>query len=358
MYRIQFSTKWCEMLGYVIICHMKPIISLGEALIDFVPHTIGVRLPDVESFSRKPGGAPANVAAATAKLGANVYFIGKVGKDAFGEAIQKALSETGVKTDFLSQTDISNTTLAFVSLKANGERDFAFYRDRSADLLLEKDDIPLHLLSEATIFHFGSLSLTDEPSRTTTLFAAQEAKARGCVISYDPNLRPPLWTSLAEAKERILQAMSLADLVKLNEEELIFLTDSTDVNPVTTPDLDARAKQLFKEYRFSCLLVTLGAKGCFYITEKRTNYVRGMDVEALDTTGAGDAFVGGMLFQIAPKLQSRNSLHQLLLQTDEWERSLRFANSVAALSTTRYGAIDSYPSLSQVEQFMCVQKLR
>lgn len=330
---------------------MKPIISLGEALIDFVPHSVGVELPEVENFSRKPGGAPANVAAAAAKLGADVYFIGKIGKDAFGKVIQKTLSISGVKIDFLTQTDMSNTPLAFVSLKTDGERDFAFYRNRSADLLLEKDDIPLHLLSEASVFHFGSLSLTDDPSRTATLFAAQEAQARGCVISYDPNLRPPLWPSLVEAKERILHAMKLADLVKINEEELVFLTDSTDVNPITAPNLKARAKQLYKRYGLLCLLVTLGAKGCLYITKDCTNVVRGIDVKALDTTGAGDAFVGGLLFKIASKLQSRDDFQRLLSQTDEWESALHFANCVAALSTTRYGAIDSYPSLLQMKQF-------
>ncbi|WP_182298655.1 carbohydrate kinase family protein [Cohnella cholangitidis] len=324
---------------------MKPIASFGEALIDLLSI-------DSKNYIVNPGGAPANVAAAAALLGVPSYFIGKIGKDAFGASIRSKLTEVGVRTDYLLESPDKSTTLAIVTLTEKGQRDFAFYRKDTADLSLTVEEIPLELLEEAGVFHFGSLTLTAEPARTTTLLAAREARRRGCLVSYDPNLRLNLWNSEEQARSAILEAMELADLVKINEDELCFLTEA-EFNGIHSHSLETRAQFLSARFGLKALLVTLGADGCFSVTVRGIEKFQGIPVQAVDTTGAGDAFVGALLSGIARELTSPDEWPEWLALPGNWTRAVKTAIRYSALSTEAYGAIDSYgpePFLSTEEE--------
>ncbi|QJD86194.1 carbohydrate kinase family protein [Cohnella herbarum] len=315
---------------------MKPIAAFGEVLIDLLS-------VDSKHYIANPGGAPANVAAAAALLGVPSFFIGKVGRDAFGASIRRKLTEVGVNTDYLLEASDKRTTLAIVTLAEEGQRDFAFYRKDTADLCMASEEIPLELLDEAGIFHFGSLTLTAEPARTTTLLAAREAGRRGCLVSYDPNLRLNLWDSEQQAKSAILEAMELADLVKINEEELCFLTD-TDFNGAPSLTHETRAQYLSSRCGLKALVVTLGAEGCFSVTARGVEKFQGMTVQAVDTTGAGDAFVGALLSRIARELPSPHEWTDWLEAPGNWTLAVKAAVRYSASSTESYGAIDSYVS--------------
>ncbi len=293
------------------------VVTLGEFLIDFTP--AGVSASGKILFEANPGGAPANVAACISKLGKRAAFIGKLGSDAFGEFLIDALNENQIFSEGLIVDKHRNTALAFVHLAENGERSFTFYRDGSADLALRPDEIPLHLL-DTRIFHFGSLSLTHDTARSATMFTLEKVP-EGTLISYDPNLRPQLWKNLEEARKRILEVMGLVDILKIAEDELEFLTGTGDVL--------LGCQKLAEEYNVALILVTLGAKGCFYWTESHTGHVPGYRVTAVDSTGAGDAFLGAMLFQI---LEKEKSLSQW--DKDELEECNGFANAVGALVVT------------------------
>jgi fructokinase len=324
---------------------MKPIVSFGEALIDMLGKT-------PTEFVANPGGAPANVAAAAAKLGAEAFFVGKVGRDAFGDAIRAKLNEAGVRTDFLLATDAGNTALAFVTLNSDGERRFSFYRERTADLLIAADDIPLALLKQAFCFHFGSLTLTAEPARSATLHAVRKARECGCLISYDPNLRLNLWPNAELARERIMELLPLADIIKINEEELRFLSSGALPSEPEKSDPETLAAALFERYPAQCWLVTLGAAGCLTVTGQGVARFPGRNVRAIDTTGAGDAFVGAFLARAAARAGSREAFGELVRNEAEWRRMIEFAVAASALSTTAHGAIDSYPDAEQVNRFL------
>src|SRR4051794_18734680 len=203
---------------------MAAVICLGEALIDFVADVHGVSLEDCPGFRKAAGGAPANVAVGVARLGQTSAFAGKVGDDPFGRFLERTLAENGVDTTPMRFDPEARTGLAFVSLLENGERDFVFYRHPSADMRLRPDELPVELFSGARVFHFGSISLISEPSRAATLAAARAARNCGCIVSYDPNLRLPLWPSAEAARAAMLDAVPLADVVKISDEEAAFLT--------------------------------------------------------------------------------------------------------------------------------------
>jgi sugar/nucleoside kinase (ribokinase family) len=231
------------------------------------------------------------------------------------------LHEGGIATQGLVMDAEAQTTLAFVHLHEDGDRSFSFYRSPGADTRLRPQEIDESQL-RASIFHFGSLSLTHEPARSATLAALLLAREKGMLISYDPNLRPPLWPNLGEAKVQMLAVMDQADLVKISREELEFLTESFD--------LGEGSAQLAGDYGLGVLLVTLGKAGCYYRLGDRSGLVPGFRVQAIDTTGAGDAFLGGMLFEV---LRRGKELAEWTLE--EMEESVRFANAVGALAVTR-----------------------
>lgn len=312
---------------------MFDVTALGELLIDFTPH--GISDNGNPLFERNPGGAPANVLAAVSRLGARAAFIGKVGNDQFGSFLTECLLENNIDVSGLGKSDRVKTTLAFVHLSETGDRSFSFYRDPGADLMLEPSDIPEDIIRQSSIFHFGSLSLTDEPARSATLKALSIARDNNVIISYDPNLRPPLWRSLSDAEREIRRGLEYADILKLSEEELYFITNEGDLE---------KGSRLLSDMGIGLIFVTLGPKGTFYRHGSDTGRLDTYDVRVVDTTGAGDAFLGGVLFRLRGK--KRKDLAELC--KTEIEQITDFANAVGALTTAKKGAIPAIPSLQEV----------
>jgi sugar/nucleoside kinase (ribokinase family) len=318
---------------------MADVLTLGEMLIDFVPLKKGVSVKDNPGFLREPGGAPANVAVGIARLGRSSAFLGKFGEDFFGDFLIDTLKEYGVDTSFTVRTGEARTTLAFVVLDEKGERDFSFYRDPGADMLFRPEELKEEAFQEARVLHFGSISLIDEPVRTTTLKAVELARKYNCKISYDPNLRPPLWPDLKTAREWIIKGLKAADIVKISEEELEFITGEEILEKGAAKLLD---------YGIELLLVTLGDKGSYFNNGKEDGLVSGYRVAVEDTTGAGDGFMAGVLYKII----SESINEPANLSKDQIVEIVKFANAVGAIVTTRKGAIKAMPGLNEVKQLI------
>lgn len=312
---------------------MFDVVALGECLIDCTP--AGKDEMGMELFSCNPGGAPANVLAMNAKLGGKTAFIGKAGRDVFGKFLKRTMDEAGVDTRGLILSGEYKTTLAFVQLDENGDRSFSFYRKQCADVMLTMDEADPSLLGGCRIFHFGGVSLTDEPCRSTTLAAAAAAKESGALISYDPNYRPALWNSPGEAKQAMGAALPLADLVKVSDGEMTLLTGETDYG--------AGARKL-SAMGPSVVLVTAGEKGSFLSAPSVSAFFPAYAVKAADTTGAGDAFLGALHYRLRGK-----SLRELAETTrEEWTAAMKFANAAGGLTATRRGAIPAMPELPEI----------
>lgn len=310
---------------------MIDIVSVGEILIDLTQ--TGINAHGIAQFSANPGGAPANLAVAAARLGAKTAFLGKVGRDSFGDKLRQVLAENGVDVSGLAVDPIQHTTLAVVSVDQHGERSFSFYRNPSADVNLTAEEIPVSLLRQTRYLHFGSVSLTTEPAKSTTLHAAQLAKSLGAMISYDPNYRANLWPDEATAVSRMLEPLPLVDVLKVSDEELPLLTGTTD--------LEAGTRRLM-EYGVRLVLVTLGPRGAYYRWKSQTGTVPGVPCQVADTNGAGDTFFGAALSQLA-------QLEQLeALTVEELTRIIAMANKAASLTTSRPGAIPAMPMLEEV----------
>lgn len=314
---------------------MADVLTLGELLIDFVPDRSGVTLGEAERFLKAAGGAPANVAVGLARLGVAAGFVGKVGDDPFGHWLAEVLADAGVDVQQLRFDAGARTALAFVSLTAEGERDFMFYRHPSADQLHRPDEIDLDAVAAAGILHHGSISLIQEPSRSATMAAIDAARAAGRLVSYDPNLRLPLWPSADAARAGIASAWTSANVIKISDDELEFLTGSRE--------LEAARTLLHDDLRL--LLVTLGAGGVAWFAGDRSGVTPGFEVEVTDTTGAGDAFVAGLLAALHedPELPD---------DTVALDTALRRANAYAALTTTAPGAIPALPTREALERFL------
>lgn len=315
---------------------MVAVIALGELLIDFVFTKSGVSLIDAPAFLKAAGGAPANVAVGLARLGVPSGFVGKVGNDDFGRFLAHTLAVNGVDTSALCFSDEARTMLAFVSLRADGERDFMFYRHPSADMLLRPQEIDLNYIGAARVLHYGSVSLISEPSRSATMAAVQGAQERGLLISYDPNLRLNLWPSAQAARTGMLAGWRFAHLAKVSREELIFLSGASDLH---------EAAQALWHGRLRLLVITEGRNGCRYVTPQIQGHVPGYRVKPVDTTGAGDGFVAGLLAGLLENERAWKS-------TEDLENVLRFANAVGALTTTRRGAIPALPTKDQVLELL------
>ncbi|KAG6592985.1 putative fructokinase-4 [Cucurbita argyrosperma subsp. argyrosperma] len=310
------------------------IVSFGEMLIDFVPTVSGVSLADAPGFLKAPGGAPANVAIAVSRLGGRSAFVGKLGEDEFGHMLANILREHGVNDEGICFDKGARTALAFVTLRSDGEREFMFYRNPSADMLLKADELNIKLIKSAKIFHYGSISLIVEPCRSAHIKAMEEAKKAGALLSYDPNLRLPLWPSADEAREQIKSIWDKADIIKVSDDELKFLTKSEKVDDETAMSLWHDGLKL--------LLLTLGEHGCKYYTKNFRGSVDPFKVKTVDTTGAGDSFVGALLCKIVDD--------QSVLEDEKRVREiLRFANACGAITTTKKGAIPALPSEADVE---------
>ncbi|MFO1423362.1 MAG: PfkB family carbohydrate kinase [Candidatus Competibacteraceae bacterium] len=315
---------------------MADAICLGELLIDLVPTVTGAGLIDAPAFVKAPGGAPSNVAVGLARLGVSSAFMGKVGDDAFGHFLADTLAEAGVDVSPLRFSTEARTALAFVSLRADGEREFMFYRHPSADMLFNPQEVDIQAIQRAKLLHFGSISLIGEPSRGATLHAVDAARAAGCLISYDPNLRLPLWPDANAARDGMLLGLGKAYVVKLSDDESEFLTGIGD------PQTACRA--LWRE-ELKLMVVTRGRAGCVYFTPEFSGEVASFAVEAVDATGAGDGFMAGLLQGLLADpgaFRDEARLRELC----------RFANAVGALTTLQRGAIPALPERERVWNFL------
>lgn len=328
------------------------VVCLGEILIDFT--SAGLREGGGPLFEQNAGGAPANVACGLSRLGVQSYFIGKVGTDMFGRFLRETLRKEGVSDEYLFVDDGACTTVAFVSLQENGEREFAFLRNPGADTLLRYSEVPQALLRQAAVFHFGTLSLTHQPSANTLMQAVMFAREQGVVTSLDVNLRPALWPSLSEAHQRLHRLLPLCDMVKMSAEELFFACEGQLAEAGTesrdSGELRALALGILSRYPEVLVLnVTHGSSGAIaYYRDKpwgqvKTIYSRGFSVAAVDTTGAGDAFTAGFLLHVV-----EHGLVALLEEREKLEAALRYANACGASCVTRRGAIAAMPYHSNV----------
>jgi fructokinase len=319
---------------------MADAICLGELLIDFVPTVTGTNLIDAPAFIKAPGGAPGNVAVGLARLGVSSAFMGKVGDDPFGHFLANTLAEAGVDVGPLRFSEEARTALAFVSLRADGEREFLFFRHPSADMLFTPREVDVEAIQRAKLLHFGSISMIGEPSRGATLYAVDTARAAGCLISYDPNLRLPLWPDANTARNGMLLGLKKAQVVKLSDDESEFLTG--------IGDLKAACQALWHD-DLKLIVVTRGQAGCGYFTSEFSGEVASFTVDAVDATGAGDGFVAGLLQGLLAEpatFQDEARLRELC----------RFANAVGALATTERGAIPALPDREQVRDFFNSRK--
>ncbi|MGE5493752.1 MAG: carbohydrate kinase family protein [Burkholderiales bacterium] len=312
---------------------MNDFLTLGELLIDFTPsgEAGGQKL-----FMQNAGGAVANVAAAISGFGVSAAYIGMVGNDVFGRYLKQVLEDKGVDTSGLVMSDDYNTTLAFVHLFENGDRDFSFYRKPGADIMYEEKYLKPEIIKQAKVFHFGSLSLTDEPARSATFAALKIAKENGVVVSYDPNYRAPLWKSEETAREYMLRGLEYADILKVSDSEVSFLFGDMDYSEAARMLLRCGVKLVF---------ITLGGEGAVYGGAAGTGAVSAYSANVVDTTGAGDCFTAGVLYRF---IKDGKKLDVLTLC--DMHDYADFACAAASLCVEGKGGIPSMPSLKQVEE--------
>lgn len=315
---------------------MYDVVALGELLIDFIQN--GSSRNGNLLFEANPGGAPCNVLAMLARLGYRTAFIGKVGNDSFGKMLGKAIQETGISAEGLVYDSNVNTTLAFVHSLAGGDRDFSFYRNPGADLMLTEQEVSKKLIEECRIFHFGSLSLTSEPAKTTTKRAVDFAKQAGKLISFDPNYRELLWESEEQAKEAAWYGIGVCDILKIADNEIKWLTG--------LEDYDEGVRAIKKRSWAKLINVTLGRQGSIaYYQDKKIFRKSFLSDRTIDTTGAGDTFCAGVLGFVL-----EHSLNDL--KVEELEKMLTFANAAASIVTTRKGALRSMPDKEEIDHLI------
>jgi fructokinase len=334
------------------------LVCLGELLVDFFPLELGKSHADVTGWRKAPGGAPANVAVAAARLGAESAFVGKVGDDPFGHWLVDVVARERVDTRGMAIDPDARTTLSIMAMPDANHYDCMFYRNPGADIMLRPEDLDGDLLRSTRAFHFGSLSLTHEPARSAALAAARIAREGGALVSFDVNYRPTLWSEPAEAVDHVRATIPLADLVKVNEGELSLLTGLR--LDFAAPDWQEQAlvaASRLLDLGPTLIIVTLGPNGALYRTRTAGGYVPGFTVETVDATGCGDAFIAGLLWQLvratgpvpAPDGAPRPDTDALL------PGILRYANAVGALTATRQGVIPSLPTAAEVEAFLLNQ---
>ncbi len=312
------------------------VCAFGECLIDFTPQ--GLSEKGNFLYEQNPGGAPANLAVAIARQQGQSVFVGKVGQDLFGDFLVRILKKEGVDTSSVILSHRYRTTLAFVQLQENGERDFSFYRNPGADVAIESREVNFDTLNECGIFHYGSVSMTHNPARQTTFELLEYARRNHKLLTFDPNLRQPLWPNLEEARAQIRKGLEFCDILKVTEEELFFIME--------IEDLAQAAEQMRKEYAIPLILITRGQAGCIMKTEHHFISFPGFSVKSVDSTGAGDAFFGSFLASVC------RHEHPEQLTVSELSAFVRRANASGALATTVKGAIPSLPTAAQVDEFL------
>ena len=311
---------------------MIDVVALGELLIDFA--TVSTDADGYPTMAAHPGGAPANFLAALTKYGFGTALLGKVGTDTFGKLLLGTLAQAGIETKGLVSTDDVFTTLAFVTFDESGDREFAFSRKPGADTCICFEELDLSLIDEAKVFHFGTLSLTDEPARTATQKAVAYAKSKGKLITYDPNLRKPLWKDMEVCKQQLLWGLSQADVVKISDEEVEFLFGCTP---------EEGADKLLNEFGVSLAMVTLGPGGAYLKNKNGSTYVKCPKVSPIDTTGAGDIFGGSAVSRLL-----KLGVHPAELTPEQMHAVGSFASAAASLSTEASGGIPSIPAEEKV----------
>lgn len=317
----------------------KRLIAIGEALIDFIPDKSGCEFYEVTGFSPKLGGAPANVCGAFARLGGSARLITLLGDDPFGDKIMRELAECDIDTSCISRTGKANTALAFVSLAADGNRTFSFYRKPSADMLLSPEQMKDEWFEDVFALHFCSVSLGDFPMKQAHYAAIEAARKHGGIISFDPNLRFQLWNDPDELKKTVLEFIPLSDILKISDEELEFITGESGYQKGIPKLFTGNVKMI---------VYTCGGSGAYAFTKNNASASAAHKVEIKDTTGAGDGFIGAFLW----KLHELGITPQTLGTTNEREQRacLDFANAFCAESVQKYGAIPSYPTLETIRQ--------
>ncbi len=325
------------------------IVTLGEVLIDMFPAEIGRRLAEVTAFRPSPGGAPANVAVAARRLGAQTAFVGKVGDDAFGEMLIDTLRGEGVETRGMRVDPDARTTMAIIAMPDPHHGEFVFYRNPGADMLLRPDELDEALLQETSALHIGSISLSTEPSRSATHRAVELARAAGALISFDVNYRPSLWPQPETAVDLITAMLPQVHLVKVNEDELVLLTGTDD--PV------AGSQSILAHGPTACL-VTQGAKGSFMRVGDEMAFVPAFAVETVDAIGCGDAFMSGVLVCLVSHDSPADMPGQVVtdwpdrLNWSALRRSLRYGSAVGALTARKQGVIPALPTAAAVDEFL------
>lgn len=316
------------------------VVALGELLIDFTDN--GVSPQGNPMFEANPGGAPCNVLSMLSRLGRNTGFIGKVGKDMFGVQLKKAICECGIDAAGLVLDDQVNTTLAFVQTFEDGDRDFSFYRNPGADMMLGVEDINVDMVSDSRIFHYGTLSMTHDKCREATYKAIELAKDAGAILSFDPNLREPLWSSLDEAKKQVEYGMSKCDILKISDNEIVWFTGEEDY--------DAGVAWIRSHFpNIKLILVSLGKEGSLAFSGANRVFVPAfIQKNTIETTGAGDTFCASVLNYCLENAE--NGLDAI--SEDGLTEMLRFANAAASIVTTRKGALRVMPSRSEIEKIL------
>jgi sugar/nucleoside kinase (ribokinase family) len=316
---------------------LNDLVAIGEILIDFTP--AGFDRAGAARFRQNTGGGPVNVACALARLGRSAAFVGKAGDDGFGRFCRDTLIGRKVDISGLVLSDRHNTTLAFVHLSPEGERSFSFYRKNTADVSLSACELDAALIGDARILHFGGVSLTDEPTRSATLAAVSMAKKAGALVTFDPNLRLNLWGSAAEARRVTLDAFAHADAVKLSDDEGEFFFGSGSH--------ERAIRTVMERFGAKLVFVTCGARGAATVADGRLIACGAYDVKTVDTTGAGDCFMSGVLYNM---LALGKPLEAVTY--DEARRMLEFANAAGSLATTGMGALAAQPSLGAIARCM------
>lgn len=312
------------------------VVALGELLIDFAMS--GQSEQGNNMFEACPGGAPCNVLAMLNKLGKKTAFLGKVGNDQFGKVLKATIEEIGIDSKGLLMDEVVRTTLAFVHTFADGDRDFSFYRNPGADMMLSEEEVDMEMIRDARVFHLGTLSMTDEPARTATKKALDVAKEAGCLISFDPNLRPPLWKSLDTAKEMMEYGFRYCDILKISDNEIQFVSGKEDY--------DEGIRYLQQKYNIPVIFLTLGKDGSRAYYKGMRVEKEGFQVDTIETTGAGDSFCGSAISGVLDKGIDN-------LTESDLEEILTLANAAAAIVTTKKGAIRSMPELGEIKKLIC-----
>jgi fructokinase len=316
------------------------VVCLGELLVDMFPAEQGRRLGQVSAFQPKPGGAPANVAVSLARLGVSSAFIGKVGDDAFGHHLAEVLAQEGVAIEGIRFDKNTRTTLAFIAMPNADHAEFLFYRNPGADTRLTAGELNHQMLSDGKIFHFGSLSLVEDPIRSAVYKAIEIVRAAGGLVSLDVNYRPTLWDNPGAAFKEVMAILPSVNLLKVNEDELFLLSGSSDIESGT--------KTLIS-YGPEVVIVTLGANGSTFRTKDGADYSAAFQVKTVDATGCGDAFIAGVLAQMIGSDDWRTQVSKANMQA-----ALRFANAVGALTAQKLGVIPALPTLAEVQEFLSV----